>query len=334
MCATISLTGGHGLREEHDPREAVLLGDIGGTNARFAVLTEGQLGAVEKLPAVKFAGFAEALRAFIDSCPGGLRLTRAILGVAGPIHNDSVTLTNNDWHIDAEELCREFGFESVRLLNDFAAIAWSLPQLVSNDLFQLGGGEPCEGKPKIVLGPGTGFGFACLISGGKDPVALETEAGHMTQPGISQREDAIIQYLRERFSHVSTERVLCGNGLVNLHHAIAAIDGTIAPIRTSREITESAIAGSCLLSQAVLDMFCEMLGTFAGNAALTFGAKGGIYIAGGIVPEIVNYLEMSRFRERFEAKGRMRPYLSNVPVYVITRPDPAFPGLKALAEKS
>ena len=187
--------------------------------------------------------------------------------------------------------------------------------------------------PAIVLGPGTGFGLACLVPQPKGMMVIGTEGGHVTLPGTCRREDAIIELLRARFGHVSLERVLSGGGLTNLYQALAAIDGLSVPARDAAEIVKSALAGSCPTSRTALDMFCAILGTVAGDAVLTFGARGGLYIAGGIVPRIPEYLARSQFRTRFEAKGRFRDYVAAIPASVIVHPDPAFLGLQFLSKQ-
>jgi glucokinase len=309
--------------------EAVLLADIGGTKARFAWLATGRLGEVTSFPVADYSGIEDALGAFMSSQPEGAAIKDALLAVAGPVQARSVTLTNSGWRIDADDLCRRFGFERVELINDHAALALSLPHFTPADVRPLGQGHPRPHAPAAVVGPGTGLGVAALIHKGGLEGVLQTEGGHVTFAGADRREDAVIQFLRDRTRHVSAERILSGPGIVNLYEAISAVDGLIGPTRTASEITQAAITRSCPLSQATLSMFSAMLGTFAGNVALTFGAQGGVYIAGGIAPNIVDYLSRSPFRERFEAKGRFRSYLCAVPSYVITRPDPAFLGMQA-----
>jgi glucokinase len=314
--------------------ETALLGDIGSTNARFAYLRNCQIGPIETLPVAEFASIIEALRVFGNRRQSEGAVTRALLGVAGPIQNGAVTMTNSGWVVDSSELAREFGLERVDLMNDFAALAWSLPELSPEHLLPIGGLSPVATAPAVVLGAGTGLGLACL--GGRDSRAtvIETEGGHATLPGATAQEDAVIQCLRESFGHVSAERVLSGAGLVNLYHAIAAVEGGITPHRTATDITAAAVAGRCMASQATLDMFCAMLGTFAGNAALMFGARGGVFIGGGIVPRIADFVAASAFRSRFEAKGRFQFYLAAIPVYIITHPHPAFFGLRAIAQNA
>ena len=307
----------------------VLLADIGGTNARFAVLSGTELGPVTHIPAAGHALFADALAAYLDRTPG--RIDVAVLAVAGVVAGDRCALTNNPWVVDAAELLGAFGFTSVRLINDFEAIAWGLPHFSGEDVHRIGGGDPVVDAPIAVLGAGTGLGVAAYLPQGGGLV-LTSEGGHVTLAGGSPREDAVIAHLRQRFGHVSAERALSGPGLENLYQAIAALDGASVPARGAAEISNAAFTGECPISRAALDMFCAMLGDVAGNLALTFGARGGVYIAGGIVPRLSEGLVRSAFRTRFESKGRMRAYVEPIPVYVVMHRDPAFVGLKALAQ--
>lgn len=309
----------------------VLLGDIGGTNARFALITDEQLGPIETLRVADYPDLEGTLAAFLSRHRGGLPISGAVLAVAGAVEANRSMLTNSGWIIDAGRLEKAFNFQDVRVVNDFKALAWSLPFLTPPDLFAIGGGERAAAAPAVVLGPGTGLGLACFMPRSHDPLAVTTEAGHATLPGANAREDAVIAHLRERFGHVSVERALCGPGLVNLYQSLAAIDHLVVPPRKPSEITETALRGSCPTSREAVDMFCAMLGTVAGNAALTFDARGGVYIGGGIAPRIRKYLARSQFRARFEAKGRFQAYVAAIPSWVIIHPDPAFIGLQRLA---
>ena len=206
-----------------------------------------------------------------------------------------------------------------------------MPRLKADDLFALGGWESVTGAPCAVIGPGSGLGVACLMGDGS---VVASEGGHATFPATSRREDAVLACLRRSFGHVSAERVLSGPGLENLYQAIASIDGREAPSRTAAEITQAALQRTCAVSVSAIDMFCAMLGVFAGNAALTFGAKGGVYIAGGIAPRLLDFLARSQFRERFEEKGRFRPYLEPIPARVIIHPAATFFGLSSLIKRN
>jgi glucokinase len=305
----------------------VLLGDVGGTNVRFAVLADAALGAIAHMAVADYASFGDALAAFLARHPEPIG--HAVFGVAGVVEGERCALTNSPWVVDAAELNARLGLSDVRLVNDFEAIAWSLPKLARQDLRKLGGGEPKPEAPMLVLGPGTGLGVAAYVPRG--PIVLHSEGGHTSLPGGSPREDAVIAALRRQFGHVSAERVLSGHGLENLYRAVAALDAAKAPERSAAEITQAALAGNCPASRAALDLFCALLGEVAGNFALSFCAEGGIFIAGGIVRHIGDYLARSQFRARFEAKGRMSAYVAPIPAYLIVHRDPAFLGLQALA---
>jgi glucokinase len=182
------------------------------------------------------------------------------------------------------------------------------------------------------LGPGSGLGVACLIGGSEKGVVIASEGGHATLAGTCEQEDRIVDHLRKRFGHVSAERAISGSGLENIYQAIAALEGLDVPPRNATEITRTALSGECQLARRSLHTFCAFLGSFAGNVALTFGARGGLYIAGGISPRILDFIVQSEFRKRFEAKGRFREYLVAIPSYVITHPATALIGLKSLVE--
>ncbi len=311
--------------------EQVLLGDIGATNARFALLANGAVGPVEAIAVADHPDFAHAVAAFLSRHGSGGSTTGAVLAVAGPVEAERCVLTNCSWVIDATELRSTFGFATFHLLNDFEATAVALPYLTTADLYPLGGGQAAPNAPMAVLGPGSGLGVACLVPGFSGAVVVATEGGHATLPATSPREEAVIGYLRRHFEHVSAERTISGGGLENLYRAIAAIDGIDVPERSAAEITKCALDSTCPTSRAALDLFCALLGSVAGNVALTFGARGGVYIAGGIAPRIVGHLARSEFRARFEAKGRFRSYLEAIPANVIVHPNATFLGLKALA---
>jgi glucokinase len=231
--------------------------------------------------------------------------------------------------IEAAELQASFGFQS-ELLNDFAAVANSLPLLGPADLAKLGGVVSDKTPPMAVLGPGTGLGVACLIRRADKPVVIASEGGHATLAAMCDREDQIIQHLRQRFGHVSAERALSGPGLENLYRAIGALDKVETALQNATQITKSALRGECNVAVEALNVFCAFLGLFAANVALTFDARGGVYIAGGISPRIVDFMRRSQFRVRFEGKGRFQQYLKSIPVHVITHPAAAFIGLKSL----
>lgn len=312
--------------------QTVLLADIGGTNARFALLADGITGSLAHTVVSDHRSFREALGVYLAKQPEAATIRAAILAVAGAVKNGRCELTNSPWVIDAEELRAAYGFSAVRLINDFEAIAWSLPHLSGGTLLQIGGRQPVGGAPLAAIGPGTGLGMAANIPHGRSHLVLSSEGGHSTMAGSTSREDAVIAHLRRRFGHVSAERVVSGSGLENLYEALAALNGISLPQRRAAEITRDGVEGACATSRAAIEMFCAMLGTIAGNLALTLGARGGIYIAGGILRHMPDYFASSQFRARFEDKGRFRKYLEPIPAYLVLDEDVAFVGLRNLAE--
>ena len=311
--------------------EFILLGDIGATNARFALLANGVLGAVSSFEVAEFARFTDVVAIFLKDRCRELRVKQALLAIAGPVNGEHSVLTNCSWVIDTLELQSTFNLEA-RIVNDFEAVAFSLPWLTSAELVGMGSGKSEAGAPKAVLGPGTGLGVACLMTRSDKAMVISSEGGHATLAATCDREEHIIGQLRQRFGHVSAERAVSGMGLENIYKAIAALDGIDIASRSAAEITKSALGSDCQMAREALHVFCAFLRSFAGNVALTFGARGGIYIAGGISPRISDFLARSEFRSRFEAKGRFQPYLEAVPSYVITHPAAAFVGLRSLAD--
>jgi glucokinase len=310
---------------------AVLLGDIGATNARFALLADGLLGPIKWIVVAHYPQFADAIEEFLQEQFRERLIENALFAVAGPVQGERCNFTNCSWTIDGREMRTRFKFQTVQIINDFQATALSLPHLMEHDVRSLGGGRAVSGAPMVVLGPGSGLGVAGLVGDGARRIVVASEGGHATLAATSVREDAVLDHLRKRFGHVSAERVLSGPGIENLYRAIAALDGIDVPSRNAAEITNAALQGTCPTSRAALDMFCAMLGGFAGNVALTYGALGGVYIAGGIAPRILDYLAASEFRRRFERKGRFRDYLEAIPSQVIVHSGAPFLGLMSLA---
>lgn len=306
-----------------------LVGDIGGTNARFALLraSGAELENIRVLPCADFPGPAEAIETYLRDA--GVRRPRwAALGIANPITGDDVRMTNHHWAFSIEALRCALGLERLVVQNDFTALAMSLEALVPEDLEQIGGGRPEPAAPRALIGAGTGLGISGLVPAGERFVPLSGEGGHITLAAVDKREAEIIAVLNERFPHVSAERVLSGPGLVALHQSVAQINGYPATELVAHEITARGLDGSDPLCRETLDTFCAMLGTVAANLALVLGARGGVYIGGGIVPRFGAYFATSPFRERFEQKGRFSEYVAQIPTYVIRA---AYPGLVGAA---
>jgi glucokinase len=313
---------------------SALLADIGATNARFALLEGSEVTVAETYAVADHASPVDAARTFLAGPAAGHRPDRALIAAAGPVNGGRIALTNASWIVDPERIAKGLNLQGVQVLNDFEALGWSLPALRPEDLVMLGTARGNERATMAVMGPGTGFGLSALAHGRNEEFVLVTEGGHATLSSENRREDAVILELRRQLYHVSVESVLSGPGLIHLYHAIARTDGKTVPARDNSEIIEHALAGDCAVSRETLELFCAFLGGAAGNIALTLGARGGVFIAGGIAPRFTDFLQQSAFRERFEAKGRMSAYVTRIPTAVIVHPTPAFVGLAHLAGRA
>jgi glucokinase len=318
------------------PGGARLLADIGGTNARFALETgPGRFDAIEVLSCHAYACLADAVRAYmalpqVAALHGGIR--HAAIAIANPVTGDQVRMTNHHWEFSIEALRRASGFDTLLVVNDFSALARSLPHLGEHKR-QVGGGAPVPDAPLGLLGAGTGLGVSGLIPAGQHWTALRSEGGHVSFSPANDTEVEILQYAWREFEHVSSERLLSGAGVELIYRALSERAGRPDSL-AAPEISRRALEGECTLCDQVLETFCGMLGTAAGNLAITLGAQGGVYIGGGIVPRLGERFIASAFRRRFEQKGRFKGYLAQVPTYVITAEYPAFLGVSAiLSEK-
>jgi glucokinase len=250
------------------------------------------------------------------------------IAIANPVTGDRVAMTNHHWTFSIRELKAELGLQRLRVVNDFTALALALPRLGPGDRWQLGGGAPEPGAPIGLIGPGTGLGVSGLLPDGRGGwLPIQGEGGHATLGATTAREAAVLALLRDWHGHVSAERAVCGQGLVDIHSALQQLDAASGPQLQAAHITEAALAGRDARCTEALQLFCAFLGIAAGNLALTLGARGGVYVGGGIVPRLGRWFAESPFRARFEAKGRFASYLQPVPVYVIDTPQsPAFLG--------
>ena len=311
--------------------ESWLVGDIGATHARFGLVSpEAKLLHSRTLADEDYPTIGDALAAYLAE--RGLLPTprQGAIAIASAITGDRVAMTNHPWSFSVRELKARFAFERLEVINDFTALALALPRLAPGDRQAVGGGAVVVGAPLGVLGPGSGLGVSGLVPSGKGWIALTGEGGHATMAPATDREGAVLDRMRRHFDHVSAERALSGPGLVNLYNTLAVIDGVPAKGYSAAQITDLAIRAEDPLCVETTTMFCAMLGTMAGDLALTLGARGGVYIGGGIVPKLGQIFLDSPFRERFEAKGRLRGYLETIPTFVVTHPLPAFLGCAAL----
>ncbi|MEX8518207.1 MAG: glucokinase [Leptothrix sp. (in: b-proteobacteria)] len=309
-----------------------LVADVGGTNARFGWISAPAqpISHVRALPTAEHATLVDAARAYlsIEALPAPAAMA---MGIANPVNGDEVRMTNHHWAFSISAMQAELGLQRLQVLNDFTALALSLPSLQPAQLRQIGGGAAQPNRPMALLGPGTGLGVSGLLPAGEQWIPLAGEGGHVTLAAADEREAAVLTALRERFGHVSAERAVSGSGLVNLLEAVTSLRRLRTDVSkmTPANLTACALGASEARQRGMdvhgldaacleaLQHFCAFLGNVAGNLALTLGAFGGVYIGGGIVPRLGDFFERSRFRDRFEAKGRFNGYLSTIPVYVI-----------------
>ncbi len=311
-----------------------LVADVGATNARFALIgSDGRIHRIRVLACEDYPSIQAAIAVYLADAlanTGSNRLHAAALAIAGPVTDDQVALTNHPWSFSVKQLRRHLAIDRLVVVNDFAAVAIAIPYLQRSARYQIGGGKALAMAPIGVLGPGSGLGVGGIVPTNGNWLPISGEGGHVTMAPATVREAVVLDRMRVRFDHVSAERVLSGPGLVNLYNTLAEIDGVPASFHTAAQITELGLGGQEPHCREAVEMFSAMLGTVAGNLALTLGARGGIYIAGGIVPKFGAAFATSSFRSRFEDKGRLRLYLARIPTYVITEPIPAFLGLAAL----
>ena len=305
-----------------------LLADIGGTNARFALETgPGEICQVRVYPCADYPGVAEVIRNYLKGMKIG-RVNHAAIAIANPVDGDQVSMTHHDWSFSIEATRRALDFDTLLVVNDFTALAMALPGLTDSQRVQVGGGARRPNSVIGLLSPGSGLGVRGLIPAADRWIALGSEGGHTTFAPADEREDLVLQYARKQWSHVSFARVLAGPGIEIIYRALAARDQKRVTVDTA-EVVKRALEGEPLAVESV-DVFCGMLGTFAGNIAVTLGALGGIYLGGGVVPRLGQFFERSSFRRRFETKGRCEGYLQNVPTYVITAEYPALVGVSVI----
>ncbi len=301
-----------------------LIGDIGGTNARLALVSAPQREpeAIDVLRCADYPSLRDAVDDYLDRNGLAARHPRwAALAMACPMSGDALRMTNNHWSLSVSRLREELALERLLLLNDFTAWALGVPGLDPADRVQVGGGEPQHPAPMAVLGPGTGLGASGLLpacDGSYMP--LTGEGGHVTLAACTDEEAALVAWCRRRFGHASAERLISGSGIALMYEGLAEVRGVSAEPLAPADVTSRALQGRDPLCADVVSMFCAMLGTVAADLALTLGALGGVYIGGGIVPKLGPLFASSPFRSRFEDKGRFASYLAKIPVYVIEAP--------------
>ena len=298
-----------------------LLGDVGGTNARFGWQANAHSGIehVLVLPCAAHETLEAAIRTYLELKSLPMPRTGA-LGIANPITGDVIRMTNHHWSFSISEMQRSLGLQQLNVINDFTALALALPSIAKDNLVQVGGTVAEAYAPKALIGAGTGLGVSGLMPTDANDhwVAIAGEGGHVTLAAQTESEYRVIELIRQRYGHVSAERVLSGQGLVDLYLALRQMQKQQpVDVAGAAEITAWALQDKDPLALQSIDMFAGFLGSVTGDLALTLGARGGVYLGGGIVPRWLGWFETSQFRKRFEAKGRFNAYLKDIPVWVI-----------------
>jgi len=321
-----------------------LVGDIGGTNARFALLDKhNEPVLTNTFRTDDFPSLKAAIQTYLSE-QKVKQLSSAAIAVATPVVSDSVKLTNNHWSFSIDNMRDDLKIDKLHVLNDFTALALSVTHLPKAELIPIGGGPVQADHAKAIIGPGTGLGVSGLVPCGKHWVPLQGEGGHVSLGVRTAREFAVYERLMQQFRHVSAERFLSGPGLVNIVKALRDIDGLQYFDYSPADVTRWGMAGFEAQQEGVvyeslpehggceeaLKIFCQLLGSCAGNLVLSLGAEGGVYIGGGIVPRLGQFFIESDFRREFEAKGRMQAYLQKIPSYVIHSKYPALIGAAQL----
>lgn len=305
------------------------LADVGGTNVRFALeAAPRRFIAVEVYPSGDFASLRAAMQtylasALVQSVHSG-PVMHAAVAIANPVEGDVVSMTNHHWSFSIADMREELGLGTLLVVNDFTALAMALPHLQDAQRTRIGGGVESPGRMLGLIGPGTGLGVSGLMPVNNRWVALASEGGHVSFSPSNEPEIGILRALWREYGHVSAERLLSGTGIEAIYRGLTG--QTLA----AAEITRHAIDGTCVECIKTVECFCAVLGTVAGNVALTLGATGGMYIGGGIVPRLGALFQRSAFRARFEAKGRLSAYVSQIPTFLITEEFPAFLGISAM----
>ena len=302
-----------------------LIGDIGGTNARFGLTPDG-ITAFQHIETYQVANYPDFSDVLVHLMSDVYRMglaegapLSACFAVAGPPHLETVSFTNSSWRFNRDLISARTGVARTHIINDFAAVARALPALQHHDLIQIGEGSPQPNSARVALGPGTGLGVGAVIDcKHASPTVISGEGGHVDFAPVTDVEAAVLKHLRARFGRVSIERLCCGDGIVNIYQALANYRGVSPEMTRAADIGEAAQLGDDPLARETMAMFFSVLGGAAGNFALTFGALGGVFIAGGIAPRYIDLLRRSDFRARFLAKGRFADYLSAIPTYVVT----------------
>jgi glucokinase len=312
-----------------------LVADIGGTNTRYALVTgqneqtgDYEISQSRIFLSADYDSFSMSLDTYLETITG-LRPLNACLAIAGPVTGDVVELTNLKWQFSVSKLKERYGFNSLLVVNDFAGLAYGVPHIPQSALFSIKPGEAEDNAAKVVIGPGTGLGIAGLVPSAVGYVPVAGEGGHVAIAPGTDGELELFKYLRQQQQHISAEDLLSGSGLQNLYRGYAGLGKQQPQAFTPAEVTQHALANTDKYCVEALNTFLGLLGSYCGDLALIYGAKGGVYLGGGILPKIQPHITESQFLNRFVNKGIMRKFVKDIPIQLITHRQPAFIGAAA-----
>ncbi len=317
------------------PDYPYIVADIGGTNARFGLVTayglnsdRFQIEFKQKYPSNRFENLEHATRHYLDSLNDN-KIKGACLAVAGPVMNDQVTVTNLNWHFSINTVKKSLALPKLRVINDFAAYAFATQYIAPENLISINKGQKVDDCPMAIVGPGTGFGVAALVPQKNQWKVISTEGGHITLAPKTPLQADIIRVLSKEMPHVSVESVMSGPGLVNLYRALAEVEGSGDETLQAAEISTQAKTDINSLSYRTLKLFCRWLGQATGDLAIALGARGGVYLCGGMLKRNTEFFLQSEFLDGFLDKGHMQEYLRQMPVQLVTENDSALLGAAA-----
>jgi glucokinase len=314
--------------------ERILVADVGGTNARFAIADAATcaIGEAQNFRAEDFETIADAARAYLEAT--GEKPKDACFAVAGPVGGEEIVFTNSHWKFRPADIQAALSLRRFLPVNDFYALASSIYRLPPDYFIPVKAGPGDPTAPTLVIGAGTGLGQALIVPFGDKRRVVSTEGGHVSFAPRTDEEFAILKFIAREHPRVSVERLLSGRGLVNMHRALCSLAGAQRVSLRADEITAAAITGKHPIAAKAVDMFCSVLGRVAGDAVLATGARGGVVLGGGILPKIQDLFLKSAFVERFLDKGRMRDYVDVPPVRMIVKEGAALIGAAAALQEA
>lgn len=302
-----------------------LIADVGGTNIRLALLDGEQQLSIECFKCSDFASLEQVVVHYLED-KRDIEVADACFGIAGPVHGQEFTMTNLGWTFSVASLKAAIGLKNVYFINDYTAISMSIVELSADDLLPIHPVDADQDAPRIICGPGTGLGMAQLIKVDNFYECISGEGGHADFAPNNLRQLKVLEALMTTFGHVSIERLLSGQGIVNIYQALAQVDGLVAKGYEASEISQRFIEQSDAVCVETIELFCDVLAQVLGNMVVTSGAFGGVYIAGGIMPRIIEHIDTERFIQAYSNKGRFNSYVLNAPIYLITQAQPGLLG--------